>query len=412
MRAHYLPVVDMRTRFTLLSVPLLLAVVLVGCGKNPVRPEYVTPWSRTSGPGGGSVTCFASDGSTLLAGVADGGVFRSTDAGETWSPVRWAVDDPLVTGLAFSNGKVFAGTWVGGVLRSNNNGDSWIPVNHGLPDQFIYSLGAGNGTVFVDTQFGLYRSTDDGRLWLPVNSTLHARSFLVSGSEVIAAGYQEVQRSTDNGSHWTVVGDLAGRQVIGLGRNGSSLFAATSQTGVLRSDDGGQHWIEVNNGLPDGWIEAFACGPTQMVVGVRDAGIYRSIDGGDHWMLMGPGPGPAAQSRELSELAIHGPAILAGVGVGGVYRSMDGGSSWVQNGNGPAAAQVTGLASMGSGLFAASPVAYFAASTAATIGPFSTQLPDGLSNPCWPMAEPFSPEPMAAWCFVRPIWERPGRGAS
>src|SRR5207247_2365013 len=183
MRPHYLPVVDMRTRCTLLSVPLLLAVVLVGCGKNPVRPEYVTPWSRTSGPGGGSVTCFASDGSTLLAGVADGGVFRSTDAGETWSPVRWAVDDPLVMGLAFSNGKVFAGTWVGGVLRSNNNGDSWIPVNHGLPDQFIYSLGAGNGTVFVDTQFGLYRSTDDGRLWLPVNSTLHARSFLVSGSE-------------------------------------------------------------------------------------------------------------------------------------------------------------------------------------------------------------------------------------
>jgi photosystem II stability/assembly factor-like uncharacterized protein len=142
-------------------------------------------------------------------------------------------------GLAFSNGKLFAGTWVGGVLRSDDNGDSWIPVNLGLPDQFIYSLGAGNGTVFVDTQFGLYRSTDDGRSWLPVNSTLDARSFLVSGSGVIAAGYHEVQRSTDNGSHWTVVSDLAGRQVIGLGRDGSSLFAATSQTGVLRSDDGG-----------------------------------------------------------------------------------------------------------------------------------------------------------------------------
>ena len=64
----------------------------------------------------------------------------------------------------------------GGVFRSTDNGDSWTPVNNGLDCGNIWSLAIdSNGTVFAGTAgcgTGVYRSTDNGESWTLVNKGL------------------------------------------------------------------------------------------------------------------------------------------------------------------------------------------------------------------------------------------------
>jgi hypothetical protein len=56
---------------TILS--LLGVVFLAGCGKDVASPEHQASWVATSGPGGGSITSWAVNGTTLFAGTTGGG---------------------------------------------------------------------------------------------------------------------------------------------------------------------------------------------------------------------------------------------------------------------------------------------------------------------------------------------------
>src|SRR3989442_994636 len=70
---------------------------------------------------------------------------------------------PVVVG---STGTIFVAA-SGGVYRSTDNGDSWIKASNGLPDTlFISSLAINSrGHIFAGTGQGIYRSTDGGESW-------------------------------------------------------------------------------------------------------------------------------------------------------------------------------------------------------------------------------------------------------
>ncbi|RMH64526.1 MAG: T9SS C-terminal target domain-containing protein [Bacteroidetes bacterium] len=94
--------------------------------------------------------------------------------------------------------------------------------------------GAGAGT-------GIYRSTDNGETWQPINTGL-----------------------TD-----TTITDLA------VYPNGT-LLAATRNGGVHRSTDGGDSWHPINTGLPSLTVTALAVTEEGFVFAGTDQGIYRS----------------------------------------------------------------------------------------------------------------------------------------
>ena len=77
-----------------------------------------------------------------------------------WQPIRVAT---------FLQGHILAG----GVFRSTDNGDSWTPVNNGLDCGNIWSLAINPvGTIFAGTAgcgTGVYRSTDNGDSWTLAN---------------------------------------------------------------------------------------------------------------------------------------------------------------------------------------------------------------------------------------------------
>src|SRR5262249_19107587 len=142
-----------------------------------------------------------------------GGVFRSTNNGNTWSEqnegiiatdVRAiAIFSPVPFGLSASTSPsgatdaIFAGTYGLGMFRSSfNSGQSWEKINNGLPALYVRSLATNGGEIFAGADFiggagGVYRSTDFGDSWAEVNQgviTTDVRALAINTSGHIFAG--------------------------------------------------------------------------------------------------------------------------------------------------------------------------------------------------------------------------------
>jgi hypothetical protein len=215
---------------------------------------------------GSGVVLAGADGSD--DGVANGGVYRSTDYGVTWELAQ-QLGLPVQTLLSLGSGVVLAGTTgtyypetvLGAIHRSIDGGESWTLIQE-LGSQYgIYDLlDLGGGVVLAATgnpagAGQLYRSADGGLTWnllYEFTGTAYARCLRSLGSGVLLAGTQSagrIYRSTNSGAAWTKVAD-ADVAVFGLGAlNDGTLYAVGVDdvpAGVVRvSTDGGLTWAEL-----------------------------------------------------------------------------------------------------------------------------------------------------------------------
>ena len=241
------------------------------------------------------------DPATYYFGGADGGVWRTTDAGSTWQPLFDDQGSASIGALTIapSNPQVI---WVGtGQIHQR-----WDIVDGD----------------------GVYRSTDGGETWthLGLEDTKHIGALWVD------------PRSAD-----TAV-------VAALGH----VFGPNEERGLFRTEDGGRSWnkvlyLDADSGaadiagtpeLPDllyaslwqvrryPWLDYF-----QPTVG-PNSGIYRSDDAGRTWEKVA-GTGLPEEPTSRIELAVapgtDGQRVWAGLELangGGLYRSEDGGVTW------------------------------------------------------------------------------------
>lgn len=284
---------------------------------------------------------------TTAYAVADGGVFRSTDRGLTWTAV--------VSGLD--------GVGVSGALAVD-------PQNPAI----VYASYSG--------QFGgqhLYKSTDGGTSWTTLADegiACFALAVDPSDSSIVYQGtLGALNKSTDGGATWTV--SLPGNQVNGIAINPSNpavLYAARAD-GVLRTSDRGATWIENNDGYnitgiaaiavngakntlltsvycstvfystDDGvlWNPTDVCYAWGLAVDTQDpmkvyaadsCGISKSVDGGINWTWLGfiPSGDPYSIVQSMKTVEIDPSTtpstVYAGAPYHGLYRSIDEGASW------------------------------------------------------------------------------------
>src|ERR1700740_1992849 len=124
------------------------------------------------GPAGGAVFALALDPTTpttLYAGT-DGGVFKSTTGGSSWSPVNTGLpSNTYVYALAIdptTPTTLYAA--MKGVFKSTNGGSSWSAVNAGLPSTPIFALALDPTTpttLYAGTGGGVFKSTNGGNSW-------------------------------------------------------------------------------------------------------------------------------------------------------------------------------------------------------------------------------------------------------
>lgn len=175
-----------------------------------------------------------------------GGVYRSTDDGATWTGVR-TFEYISISSLGInSSGHVYNGQDYGWMERSTDNGAHWTSSR--LADGFMYpaySLGfTSSGHVLAGTQDGLFRSTDNGTTWTRRGlSGKNINELQVGPGDVIyVRAYPEegstgdIYRSTDEGGSWTnITGNLEGRLLRSISAGGNRRFVATGGQGVWRN---------------------------------------------------------------------------------------------------------------------------------------------------------------------------------
>ena len=238
----------------------------------PGVPAYqAESWIALGGPPGGlgyDIRMQPDNPDTMY--VTDGftGFFKSTNGGESWFPINVGIEPfPGAGTQAFSvtidphdYNTIWGGLQLSGhIYRSTNGGQTWEQRDNGL--LFEDCLRSVRGiTVDPSDPQVVYAGVEVGSTcWL--HQTVSHRQELVRG---------EVYKSTDAGQNWRLIwqGDNLARYIWVDPRNSNRIYVSTGLfdrdaansdifngvwggVGILRSDDGGQTWIVLDqtNGL-------------------------------------------------------------------------------------------------------------------------------------------------------------------
>ncbi len=296
-----------RNPFTALVVALLLAAPAAGVAQGAPMMSEVNPALfqgmkyRLVGPlQGGRVTTVTgvpSQPRTFYMGVASGGLFRTTDGGESWEPI--------------TDGQVPLGS------------SGSIAVADTDPNIIYYGTGSDGLRSNVSTGRGVYKTTDGGKTWA------------FAGLRDVGQIGRVMIHPTDPNTVWVAaVGDA---------------FKPTPERGVYKTTDGGRTWkktlfvsdstgamdVELQPGNPSvvyAWMSRIERKPWTIISGSREGGFFKSTDGGEHFQKMMNGlPGELIGKGNLGVTAANPSRIYALVEAkpgGGLYRSDDSGASW------------------------------------------------------------------------------------
>ncbi|MEO8622345.1 MAG: glycosyl hydrolase, partial [bacterium] len=355
---------------------------------------------RNIGPfrGGRSVAAAGSfvDPRTFYFGAVNGGVWKTTNAGASWANItdfRVKGNAPEISSIgaiaiAPSDPNVI---WVGtgesgmredltygtGVYRSTDAGESWTHV--GLEDS--QQIGAvrvhpSNPDIAYVAAFGhafgpnktrgVYKTIDGGKSWVqsllvddstgaidlaldPSNPRIlyaamwHLRRFpwgMHSGG-----GHSGLYKSTDAGETWTDISANPGLPNTALGRIGVAVSPANPRRvyatveapdsagvprgGIFRSEDAGAHW-QLSSGDQRWQVRAWyystitADPQDENTVYVNNLGTWRSRDGGRTWTRIAVPHG----DTHLLWIDPKDPKRMIHANDGGGTVSLDGGGTW------------------------------------------------------------------------------------
>ncbi len=237
----------------------------------------------------------------LYCGVEPASLFKSSDAGETWSLVRGLHDHPhrpkwepgggglcLHTILLHptDRNKMYVAISTGGVYRTDDGGQTWRAVNKGISAEFLPDKYPEFGQcvhkvamhpsqpdrLFLQNHGGLFRSIDGGKSWKDMANGVPSDF-----------GFPIVSHPNDPDTFYIIPLDYEMRCV------------PEAKLRVYRTRDAGKTWKPLTRGLPqkgayetilrDG-MDADTLDPAGVYFGTRGGKVYGSANNGNSWKLI------------------------------------------------------------------------------------------------------------------------------
>ena len=245
----------------------------------------------------------------LWCGVIPGGLFRSTDDGDSWTLIRSLWDDPrrqkwMGGGYDFAGihsilvdprdpAHVTVGVSVGGVWTTQDNGTSWQLIGTGLRNAYmppeladdpiaqdphrIVHCPAHPERIWMQHHNGIFRSDDAGESWqelVDVPPSTFGFAVVVHPNDPDTAWFVPaikdeqripvdarlvVTRTRDGGRHFDILSqglpqepayDLVYRHGLDIAPNGEQLAFGSTTGSLWVSEDQGDSWQCVSNHLP------------------------------------------------------------------------------------------------------------------------------------------------------------------
>jgi hypothetical protein len=306
--------------------------------------------------------------SPTVAAVCSDRFFVSDDDGETWEE-RVVSDTPMSVAVAPTDPQRLVVGGVSSAMWSDDRGATMNEVRDGLlniDEAYFASHPEDPDVVMMGTQClrGFFRSTDQGRSWLHVQSEGHyvmGLQYAPSDSEVFyGCDADVVFRSADAGQTISTLTDLpdgvthphgmsvhpedADTLLVGTSdRTASDGFLHTPR--LVRTVDAGQTWEVIGDGLPTGEMAFMVVAydpfdPARVIVGAGPGGVFHETESGvtegaGLWVSTDGGENFTQTESELSDLHILNAAFdphvenrLIVATNEGLYLSTDGMNTW------------------------------------------------------------------------------------
>jgi photosystem II stability/assembly factor-like uncharacterized protein len=205
-----------------------------------------------------SIGVLTAIGDTIFAATGSG-VFQQVGPGADWMPdtIGEVPDGDFspasVVSLLVSGSNFFAGTRDGGAYRSTNEGGSWSPIDSGLPTSYFDGTTVAKFAIKGSTLFAIipdtdlihsevYYTTNEGQSWSKANDQPqnwnNVLGFVSNGQNLFVAADSSVYVSSDNGVNWAPNNDGfppsngdAG-YIISMDTSGPNLVVGTYANGV------------------------------------------------------------------------------------------------------------------------------------------------------------------------------------
>jgi hypothetical protein len=226
-----------------------------------------------------------------LRGLQDIVLSRSTDAGETHKDlllsIRSVVIDPSNPTTAYAGAVPTFTYYALGIYKTEDGGAHWMVPSADLSSTGVTALAIDrtNPTVLYAGSYGaIFKSVDAGTTWSTVNEGGAVSSLAVdpASPSIVYAGFARltfpstpgVLRTRDAGATWSLL-PIAGYGSVPVVVDPltRTIFVATG-SGVLRSDDEGEHWTTFSDGLTGFPVASLALGPRYtLYAGTRD-GVF------------------------------------------------------------------------------------------------------------------------------------------
>lgn len=258
-----------------------------------------------------AITPLPNDENTVYVGAAAGGVWKTTNAGQSWTsifdqvgtlPIGAITLDPnnasaVWVGTGDKNGGGCAGYFGQGVFLSEDAGASWSARNGSTPSSMPLSVV--NAVAVQPT---------DSNVILVGGAGACDASGNLSGAGIY--------RSVDRGLSWSKVRNNNSEDILFVPGT-ATVYAGQNGLGVFKSIDGGLNWTSASSGLGISGSRlrlAMAPSDNNVMYVLNEAKLYRSVDAGANWTLQNGNAceGQCTYNQTLSVHATNPDTVLVG----------------------------------------------------------------------------------------------------
>jgi photosystem II stability/assembly factor-like uncharacterized protein len=337
-----------------------------------------------------SIAIVTKQSSTLYAHTVSAygtsGLYKSTDAGATWSVLSSIVGVNTIT-VDPQNPSTLYVSASSGLVKSSDAGTTWTVASTGLPTAYVQALVIDPVTpanLYAISAAKFFKSTDGAATWTMLDTSLNLPEYTyfpslaidpANPAHIFAATTVNqnagppataIARSLDGGTTWS----LATPNLPGQAQQLGPLFVSSTtpsmlytwayifpfngppSTSLMKSTDLGDSWTIIDTGLPGGAnITSLILDPSgsstiYLSVNFSTAqagGILKSTNGGASWTTIKPQLPANSPIESLSIDPVNSSTFYATAN-GTLSKSIDGGITWTTSTSGLTSLEVNTLA--------------------------------------------------------------------